>query len=643
MIQKTYHISDYSQEKMDAVLTQVSSLSAYQNAGQVLLLMFEQNWDTGKIEKKVEQIRTQLPKAEIAGITHYDNVDAADYQRESTILTFLLFERPSFSLLSLPLDAQREEEIGLELGRQLSAIQHVRCVLTLFSRQRRDIEAILRQAGQRLDNIPMLGATAGMEEVFLTDHGNSFVFDEKGCHPDLLLAVVFHGSELHAKVSYNFGWIPVGKVMTVTETADDFTVTKIDGVPAAELYRNYLGLSYQSRALNMMNICEFPLTIERSGVAMARIPYAWTAEGALKFQIPIRKGERIRLSYGCPPQLFSQIAGDIEAFRSFRPEAILMVVCMNRMIFLGDQEHLETDAYRSVNPEMAFLHGNSEVYWQQGWGGEMHSALLAVGLREGVGTPVPMKDWDSCPVKSAQSEEVIPLQLRLMSFMRAVTGDLERATEELLHLKDNLEDEVERKTRENESLELHVVQTLAEAIDAKDTYTNGHSSRVAAYSMEIARRYGYSRKAQNEIYMMGLLHDVGKIGVPDAVINKPGRLNDEEFEKIKNHPVMGARILKKIREMPKLVTGARWHHERYDGRGYPDGLKGTDIPEEARIIGVADAYDAMTSNRSYRNSMPQSAVREQIEKGKGTQFDPVFADLMIQMIDEDTEYKMREV
>jgi putative two-component system response regulator len=95
--------------------------------------------------------------------------------------------------------------------------------------------------------------------------------------------------------------------------------------------------------------------------------------------------------------------------------------------------------------------------------------------------------------------------------------------------------------------------------------------------------------------------------------------------------------------MPKLVTGARWHHERYDGRGYPDGLKGTDIPEEARIIGVADAYDAMTSNRSYRDSMPQEKVREQIESGKGTQFDPKFADIMLQMIDEDTEYKMREM
>ena len=216
-------------------------------------------------------------------------------------------------------------------------------------------------------------------------------------------------------------------------------------------------------------------------------------------------------------------------------------------------------------------------------------------------------------------------------------------TDELVHLQHNLEDEVEKKTRENESLSLHVVQTLAEAIDAKDNYTSGHSGRVARYSREIARRANYSERDQNEIYMMGLLHDVGKIGVPDAVINKPGRLTDDEFEQIKNHPVMGARILKTIREMPKLVTGARWHHERFDGSGYPDGLKGLDIPEEARIIAVADAYDAMTSNRSYRSGMAQSKVREQIEKGKGTQFDPKFADIMIQMIDEDKDYRMREM
>ncbi|MGN0141809.1 MAG: HD domain-containing phosphohydrolase [Roseburia sp.] len=213
---------------------------------------------------------------------------------------------------------------------------------------------------------------------------------------------------------------------------------------------------------------------------------------------------------------------------------------------------------------------------------------------------------------------------------------------ELIRLQQNLAEEVRKKTEENQKLFMHVVSSLADAIDAKDTYTNGHSGRVASYSREIARRYGYSEKAQSDIYMMGLLHDVGKIGVPDAVINKPGKLNDEEFAMIKNHPVMGARILENIKEMPSLVTGARWHHERYGGGGYPDGLTGSDIPEEALIIAVADAYDAMSSRRSYRDILPQEVVRGEIEKGKGTQFAPQFADIMLAMIDEDTEYKMRE-
>ncbi|MCR4779702.1 MAG: response regulator [Ruminiclostridium sp.] len=217
-----------------------------------------------------------------------------------------------------------------------------------------------------------------------------------------------------------------------------------------------------------------------------------------------------------------------------------------------------------------------------------------------------------------------------------------RNTIELITLQRSLSDEVERKSRENRDLFIHVVASLADAIDAKDTYTKGHSGRVADYSREIAKRAGYSPQKQNDIYMMGLLHDVGKIGVPDAVINKPAKLTEEEFELIKAHPVLGARILKNIKEMPKLVTGARWHHERYGGGGYPDGLVGEQIPEEARIIAVADAYDAMTSRRSYRDVLTQEHVRSEIENGKGTQFDPVFADIMLSMIDEDDGYNMRE-
>ena len=191
-----------------------------------------------------------------------------------------------------------------------------------------------------------------------------------------------------------------------------------------------------------------------------------------------------------------------------------------------------------------------------------------------------------------------------------------------------------------EELDLQVVMALASAIDAKDTYTNGHSARVAEYSKTIARLSGYSESGQDEIYMMGLLHDIGKIGIPDEVINKTGKLTEAEFELIKKHPVIGSNILKTIKDRPQLIIGARWHHERFDGKGYPDGRSGEDIPEEARIIAVADAYDAMTSNRSYRKIMPQEQVRSEIEKGIGTQFDPAFAKIMLAMIDDDTDFTM---
>lgn len=220
---------------------------------------------------------------------------------------------------------------------------------------------------------------------------------------------------------------------------------------------------------------------------------------------------------------------------------------------------------------------------------------------------------------------------------------------ELTRLQKNLQFEVsiqtrraEARRRQVERLSDEVMRTLANTIDAKDTYTNGHSLRVAKYAKEIAKRAGKSKEQQKEIYQMGLLHDIGKIGVPDAIINKDSRLTEEEYESIQQHTAIGSDILKTIEEMPDIMIGARWHHERYDGRGYPDRLAGTEIPEQARIIGVADAYDAMTSKRSYRDVLSQEIVRKEIERGKCTQFDPDFADIMIQMIDEDIRYTMRE-
>jgi putative two-component system response regulator len=260
--------------------------------------------------------------------------------------------------------------------------------------------------------------------------------------------------------------------------------------------------------------------------------------------------------------------------------------------------------------------------------------------------------WRDVPVifltaNDDEDTETKGLSLGAMDFIRkpfvpSVLVLRVRHAVELVRLQRDLESMVDEKTRENENLFLHVVESLADAIDAKDNYTNGHSGRVAVYSKKIAARYGYDEKRQEKIFMMGLLHDVGKIGVPDEVINKPGRLTDEEFACIKKHPAIGGKILSNIKEMPELAAGAKWHHERYDGRGYPEGLAGENIPEEARIIAVADAYDAMTSNRSYRGALPQETVRGEIEKGKGSQFDPKFADIMLGMIDDDKDYLMRD-
>ncbi len=220
---------------------------------------------------------------------------------------------------------------------------------------------------------------------------------------------------------------------------------------------------------------------------------------------------------------------------------------------------------------------------------------------------------------------------------------------ELRRLQNFLQTEVDRKTNDLmhsfgkiQRLSEQIILALSGAIDAKDAYTNGHSNRVAEYSREIARRMGKNDQEVNDIYFAAMLHDVGKIGILDGIINKPGRLTDEEFAVIKSHTTKGAKILENISEMPNLSIGAHWHHERMDGRGYPDGLKGENIPETARIICVADCYDAMSSNRSYRKVLPQEVVRSEIEKGKGTQFDPRIADIMLRMIDEDENYEMRE-
>jgi putative nucleotidyltransferase with HDIG domain len=194
--------------------------------------------------------------------------------------------------------------------------------------------------------------------------------------------------------------------------------------------------------------------------------------------------------------------------------------------------------------------------------------------------------------------------------------------------------EVQEKHRELRLAYVSTVRTLAEAIDAKDPYTRGHSERVGVYASRIARELDCPNLFVERIYLAGLLHDVGKIGIPDAIITKPGRLTRIEYELIQKHPEIGARILEPVSFLSDLVSCVRHHHEWYDGsdRGYPDQLKGEQIPFPSRIILVADTVEAMTSDRPYRKAVPLDVVIREIEQFSGTQFDPIAADAFLTLI-----------
>ena len=188
-----------------------------------------------------------------------------------------------------------------------------------------------------------------------------------------------------------------------------------------------------------------------------------------------------------------------------------------------------------------------------------------------------------------------------------------------------------RHADERQSLLLGTVAALVSAIDAKDTYTCGHSERVAWLSKELATKAGLDEQTIEQIHICGLVHDIGKIGIPESILRKPGKLTDDEFDQIRAHPVIGEKILKDVTQLQPVLPGVRSHHERWDGKGYPDGTAGEDTPLFGRILGVADAFDAMCSSRAYREKLQRDAVLDEITACAGTQFDPELAKLFLKI------------
>ena len=235
----------------------------------------------------------------------------------------------------------------------------------------------------------------------------------------------------------------------------------------------------------------------------------------------------------------------------------------------------------------------------------------------------------------------LALPISVMIFARLINRTLQERRAEVKEAV--IRAEKSRANAEKMALSFKMLETLAGTIDAKDKYTNGHSMRVAIYSTKLAEKLGWDEGQIEKLRYEALLHDIGKIGVPDAILNKPSRLSDVEFDLIKSHTLVGSDILKNMVAVPNATEVARYHHERFDGRGYPTSISGTEIPINARIVCIADSFDAMSSDRIYRKALSKEIIREELVNGRGTQFDPDLLDVFLKLFDEhklDSEVSM---
>lgn len=205
-----------------------------------------------------------------------------------------------------------------------------------------------------------------------------------------------------------------------------------------------------------------------------------------------------------------------------------------------------------------------------------------------------------------------------------------------------INEQLHDKNEELERAYLDTIGILRQTVEAKDPYTRGHSDRVSEYSVLIGKKLGLDEKTLHILKIGGLFHDIGKIGIPDSILLKESKLSDEEYSQIKNHPMIGVHMLGDAAIFTDILPIVKHHHERYDGRGYPSQLVGEDIPYVARIAAVADTFDAMTSKRSYRDSLPIDIVRAEIERCSGTQFDPNIAKVFLDIMDNDFD-SIREI
>ncbi|HTO54986.1 MAG TPA: HD domain-containing phosphohydrolase [Myxococcota bacterium] len=339
----------------------------------------------------------------------------------------------------------------------------------------------------------------------------------------------------------------------------------------------------------------------------------------------------VRLFRSEPVQVFTASSAS-EALARLAAEPIQVVISDQRMPGTSGVQLLAQ--IRELHPKVVriLLTGHAEI------------AVAVSAINHGEIFRLLTKPWNDdelrATVRQALADCAIRAEVvRLNALTQAQNASLHEMNHSLERKVAERTRELEVKNRELRTAYLSTVRALSEAVDAKDPYTRGHSERVGVYASRIARELGCKREFIERIYLAGLLHDIGKIGIPDAIIGKPEKLTQAEYELMKRHPEIGARILEPVKFLADIVPCVRHHHEWYDGSamGYPERLSATEIPYPSRIILVADTVEAMTSDRPYRKALPIVRVIEEVTRFRGSQFDPQAADAFLRLAEREEE------
>ena len=433
MLQKTYRTRTLLE--YEDMISEIVALDDYEKATHVLAFVFYEIWDKNRIFGNAKKLKSDLPKVEIAATCNgNEHIKIGEYQvqGDGTTYSFLFFDTADFQIFRYDAVSKNTYVVN-NLKHDLSKLHDIKALVTFFASPVFDTDGFFAAMEDSKEDYPIYGAKSGVPFIFYDEeqHASSklnpselmtgFVADETGAYSDSVIVVALYGKDLHAKASYNFGWTPIGKIMTITKTDGGLSALEIDGAPANSIYKKYLDLDPEYITTN--NVSDFPLISVENGRIRARIGSTGKYPGSLDFFTPISEGDHLQFSYGNEKNIFKEAYDDACDYAAFMPQALFMSPCINRFLMLGEREKPEIDYYRDVQPNVAILRGFGEALRDSIGYGLYNSALVVLGLREG---DVPA---DGEIPKVSYHEELmrsqsIPLVSRLATFLEQTTSEL---------------------------------------------------------------------------------------------------------------------------------------------------------------------------------------------------------------------------